>query len=179
VKIHRWVVVLLLSALPPGMAAAQVQCEAHPLPASAPSDAGWLALGVVAEAAAKPGTQPAMVGLEAAVRNEDPGNRQVKIAASAVFKNRADGAPDPGLLMNANSIAYWVTGQPGTGFERGLVFAPHSLVAGKAVPAAIDLSALTDEEIEQVDLIRIRKDVALRYDPRLRQLVLQVAPVPL
>ena len=93
------------------------------------------------------------------------------------MKNRADGAADPGQPMNANSIAYRVSAQTGTGFERGLVFDAHSLVRPAGRPAAIDLSEIPDEAIGEIDLIRIRKDVSLRYDPATRQLVLHVAPV--
>ena len=42
--------------------------------------------------------------------------------------------------------------------------------------AVVDLSDLPDDQIGQVDLIRIRKDVALRYDPATKQLVLHVDP---
>ena len=78
--------------------------------------------------------------------------------------------------MNANSIAYWVTAQPGTGFERGLVFDGTSLARCPGRAAAIDLSDVPDDQMGQIDLIRIRKDVSLRYDPATRQLVLHVAP---
>jgi hypothetical protein len=43
-------------------------------------------------------------------------------------------------------------------------------------PAAIDLSDIPDDEIAGVDLIRIRKDVTLRYDPVTRTLVLHTGP---
>jgi hypothetical protein len=134
------------------------------------------AFGVASEAWAQPGSRSILVGLESAVINEEPSNVYPKIANNAVMKNRADGGVDPGAPLNANSIAYWVTAQPGTGFERGLVFDRQSLVAAGARPAAIDLSDLSDEQIGQVDLIRIRKDVALRYDPATKSLVLHVGP---
>ena len=53
-------------------------------------------------------------------------------------------------------------------FDRG------SLVKASGRPAAIDLSAIPDDAIGDVDLIRIRSDVSLRYDPATRQLVLHV-----
>jgi hypothetical protein len=134
------------------------------------------AFGAATEAWALPGSRSILVGLEAAVINEEPANPYPKVANNAVMKNRADGAPDPGQPMNASSIAYWVSAQPGTGFERGLVFDAHSLVQPGGRPAAIDLSDLPDEVIAGIDLIRIRKDVALRYDPATRQLVLHVTP---
>jgi hypothetical protein len=132
------------------------------------------AFGAATEAWAVRGSRSILVGLEAAVINEEPTNLFPKVANNAVMKNRADGAADPGQAMNANSIAYWVSAQPGTGFERGLVFDAHSLARTGGRPAAIDLSDLPDEAIGEIDLIRIRKDVALRYDPATRQLVLHV-----
>lgn len=134
------------------------------------------AFGVASEAWALPGSRSILVGLEAAIINEEPTNLYPKIAINAVMKNRADGGSDPGDPMNVNSIAYWISAQPGTGFERGLVFDRDSLVATKGRPAAIDLSDIPDDRIGQIDLIRIRKDVSLRYDPVSRQLVLYVAP---
>jgi hypothetical protein len=132
------------------------------------------AFGVAAEAWALPGSRSTLVGVESAVINEEPSNMDMKVASNSVFKNRADGAPDPGEPMNVRSIAYWVTAQPGTGFERGLVFGRGSLAATTQRPAVIDVSDLTDAEIAQVDLIRIRRDVVLRYDPATRGLVLVV-----
>lgn len=134
------------------------------------------AFGIASEAWARPGARSLLVGVEAAVINEEPGNAYPKIASNAVIKNRSDGAPQVDVPMNANSIAYWVSAQTGTGFERGLVFDRHSLLAVGERPAAIDLSDLPDDVIGTIDLIRIRKDVALRYDPVTRQLVLHVEP---
>jgi hypothetical protein len=133
------------------------------------------AFGAATEAWALPGSRSALVGLESAVINEEPGNLYPKIANNVVMKNRADDGVDPGLPMNANSIAYWITAQPGTGFERGLVFHTYSLAMAGGRPAAIDLSDIPDDQIGEIDLIRIRKDVSLRYDPATRQLVLHVA----
>ena len=53
-------------------------------------------------------------------------------------------------------------------------------VAGGSVGArgqftvAIDLSDLSDEQIEPIDLIRIRKNVSLRYVARSHSLVLHI-----
>ena len=134
------------------------------------------AFGIASEAWARPGARSLLIGVEAAVINEEPANAYPKIASNAVIKNRPDGAPQVDVPMNANSIAYWVSAQPGTGFERGLAFDRHSLLAVGKRPAAIDLSDLPDDVIGTIDLIRIRKDVALRYDPATRQLVLHVEP---
>jgi len=130
------------------------------------------AFGAATEAWALPGSRSILVGIEAAVINEEPSNAYPKIANNAVMKNRADGAPDPGQPMNANSVAYWVTAQPGTGFERGLVFDAVSLRRAGGRAAAIDLSDIPDDEIGSIDLIRIRKNVTLRYDVLSGQLVL-------
>jgi hypothetical protein len=134
------------------------------------------AFGAAAEAWALPGSRSILIGVEAAVINEEPANRYPKIAHSAVMKNRADGGADPGAPLNASSVAYWVSAQPGTGFERGLVFDRDALAQAGGRPAAIDLSDIPDDRIGQVDLIRIRKGVSLRYDPASRSLVLYVEP---
>ena len=80
------------------------------------------AFGLASEAWALPGSRSILVGIESAVINEEPTNAYPKIAVNAVMKNRADDGVDPGAASNANSIAFWVSAQPGTGFERGLVF---------------------------------------------------------
>jgi hypothetical protein len=134
------------------------------------------AFGAATEAWALPGSRSLLIGVEAAVINEEPANQYPKIALSAVMKNRADGGVDPGAPLNASSIAYWVSAQPGTGFERGLVFDRDSLAKPGSRPAAIDLSDIPDDKIGQIDLIRIRKGVSLRYDPASRSLVLYVEP---
>jgi hypothetical protein len=134
------------------------------------------AFGVASEAIALAGSRSILVGAENTVANMEPTNVYPKIANNAVFKNRFDGAVDPGVPMNANSIAYWITAQPGTGFERGLVFDRDALLATAGRPAAIDLSDIPDDRIGQIDLIRIRKDVSLRFDPATRQLVLHEGP---
>jgi len=128
------------------------------------------AFGVASEAWALPGSRSTLVGVEAAVINEEITNQQFKVATNLVFKNRADGGPQPDSPMNRNSIALWVTAQPGTGFERGIVFGAGSLHDTKQRPTVLDLSDLSDEDIARVDLIRLRKDVVLRYDPASRAL---------
>jgi hypothetical protein len=134
------------------------------------------AFGLASEAWALPGSRSILVGIESAVVNEEPANAYPKIAVNAVMKNRADGRKDPGAPQNANSVAFWISAQSGTGFERGLVFDQHALAMPAGRPAAIDLSDIPDDQIGQIDLVRIRKDVSLRYDPASRQLVLHVAP---
>jgi hypothetical protein len=132
------------------------------------------AFGAATEAWATLGSRSILIGLESAVINEEPTNDKPKIANNAVFKNRADGMAAPASPMNAASIAYWITAQPGTGFERGLVFGQGSLLAEHDRPIAIDLSGFSDDEIESIDLIRIRKNVALRYVIKDHSLVVHV-----
>lgn len=134
------------------------------------------ALGAVTQVWAMPGSNSILVGMESAVANEEPTNPYPKIAFNAVMKNRPDGGVAPSAPLNAHSIAYWVSAQSGTGFERGLVFDRDSLAAAGKRPAVIDLSELPDAQIGEVDLIRIRKDVSLRYDPVRRELVLHRDP---
>ena len=134
------------------------------------------AIGAVTQVWGLPGSRSLLVGFESGVVNEEASNPHPKIAFNAVYKNRSDLGKSPGAPYNAHSIAYWVSAQPGTGFERGLVFDRDSLAAVGKRAAVVDLSELPDDQIGQVDLIRIRKDVALRYDPVARQLVLHVDP---
>src|SRR5207253_4493486 len=78
--------------------------------------------------------------------------------------------PDP---ANLGSQALRIESQPDTGFERGVVFAPTALHASRALefPVAIDLSEISDGQIGSIEIIRIRKDVSVRYDPVARTLV--------
>ena len=139
-----------------------------------------IAFGIATEAWAEPGSRSMLTGIEATTINREPDNPYRKISMWSTFKNRADtdyyNVPaDP---MNINSQALRIESQIGTGFERGVVFAPISLHASPTMarPAAIDLSELADTQIGEVDLIRIRTDVSLRYDPQTRELYLYHAP---
>ena len=132
------------------------------------------AFGAATEAWALPGSRSILVGIESAVINQEPSNDRPKVASSAVFKNRPDGEPQDGPALNRESIAYWVSAQPGTGFERGLVFHRDSLLSERGRPVAIDLSDIPDDAIEGIDLIRIRQNVTLRYVAASRALVLHI-----
>ena len=137
----------------------------------AAADAGvhQLVFGAATEAWAMAGSLSMLTGLEASVINLEPGNEYRKIGLWSTFKNRPDSAYDtpPPAPANTDTQALRVESQPGTGFERGIVFAPHSLYPSARLPrpAVIDLSELSDEDVAAVDLIRIRANVALRYDP--------------
>ena len=125
------------------------------------------AFGIATEAWALPGSKAAIVGLEATAINMEPSNPQHKIALWATFKTRQDWAwsdvpADPG---NANSQALRIESQPGTGFARGIVFAPISLhaTAAQERPVAIDFSETT---LEGVDLMRFPDGCTMIYRGR-------------
>lgn len=135
-----------------------------------------IAFGIATEAWAEPGSYSMLTGIEATTINREPDNPHRKISMWSTFKNRADTEiwNPPADPMNLNSQALRVESQIGTGFERGITFAEHSLHPSRAMerPAAIDLSEISDAQIGEIDLIRIRADVSLRYDPASRQLYL-------
>jgi len=131
--------------------------------------------GIATEAWAEKGSFAMLTGIEATTINREPDNPWRKISLWSTFKNRPDneyGSPplDP---ANMGSQALRIESQPSTGFERGVVFAPTALHASRALefPVAIDLSEMSDAEIGSIDIIRIRKDVSVRYDPVARSLV--------
>ena len=131
--------------------------------------------GLATEAWAEQGSFAMLTGLEATTINREPDNPWRKISLWSTFKNRPDTEyasppPDP---ANMGSQALRIESQPGTGFERGIVFAPTALHWSRAFehPVAIDLSEIGDDQIGTVDIVRIRKDLALRYDPVTRMLV--------
>src|SRR5205814_2751700 len=125
--------------------------------------------GLATEAWAEQGSFSMLTGLEATTINREPDNPWRKISLWSTFKNRPDTeyASPPLDPANMGSQALRIESQPGTGFERGIVFAPTALHGSRVLerPMAIDLSEISDEEIGSVDIIRIRKDVSVRYDP--------------
>jgi len=127
-----------------------------------------IAFGIATEAWAQPGSVSRLVGIEASTINREPANAQRKIGAWLTFKNRPDylywsPPPDP---MNENSQALRIEGETGTGWSRGIVFAPTALRASRdrARPAAIDLSELAN--LEGVDVIKFPDGCALVYAGR-------------
>src|SRR5438105_12694042 len=84
-----------------------------------------VAFGIATEAWAEQGSFSMLTGIEATTINREPDNPWRKISIWSTFKNRPDieyfSAPtDP---ANMGSQALRVESQPGTGFERGIVFA--------------------------------------------------------
>jgi hypothetical protein len=131
--------------------------------------------GIATEAWAEQGSFAMLTGLEATTINREPDNPWRKISLWSTFKNRPDTEytsplPDP---ANMGSQALRIESQPGTGFERGVVFAPTALHPSRMLqfPVAIDLSEISDAQIGSIEIIRIRKDVSVRYDPLARKLV--------
>ena len=125
--------------------------------------------GMAIEAWAEQGSFSMLTGIEATTINREPDNPWRKISLWSTFKNRPDTdyfspLPDP---ANMGSQALRIESQPGTGFERGIVFAPIALHRSRTLerPVAIDFSEISDDEIGSVDIIRVRKDVSVRYDP--------------
>jgi hypothetical protein len=125
--------------------------------------------GVATEAWAEQGSFSMLTGIEATTINREPDNPWRKISIWSTFKNRPDTEyfSSPADPANMGSQALRVESQPGTGFERGIVFAPTALHRSRALerPVAIDLSEISDEEIGGIDIIRIRNDLFVRYDP--------------
>ena len=131
--------------------------------------------GVATEAWAEQGSFSMLTGLEATTINREPDNPWRKISMWSTFKNRPDTEyfSPPSDPANMGSQAFRIESQPGTGFERGVVFAPTALHPSRILqfPVAIDLSEIGDEQIGSIDIIRIRRDFSLRYDPVTRTLV--------
>jgi hypothetical protein len=135
-----------------------------------------VAFGIATEAWAEQGSFSMLTGIEATTINREPDNPWRKISMWSTFKNRPDTEyfsppPDP---ANIGSQGLRIESQPGTGFERGIVFALTALHPSRALarPVAIDLSEISDEQIGNIDLIRIRKGISVRYDPIARAFVL-------
>jgi len=135
-----------------------------------------IAFGIATEAWALAGSLSPLTGLEASTINLEPNNAYRKISLWSTFKNRPDTEywNPPADAMNVGTQALRIESQIGTGFERGIVFDATALHRSRTMarPAALDFSELSDDDISQVDLIRIRKDVTLRYDVSARALVL-------
>src|SRR5206468_8183871 len=85
--------------------------------------------GVATEAWAEQGSFSMLTGLEATTINREPDNPWRKISMWSTFKNRPDSEYFSPLSDPANmgSQALRIESQPGTGFERGVVFAPAAL----------------------------------------------------
>jgi hypothetical protein len=117
-----------------------------------------IAFGIATEAWAEQGSHSMLTGIEASVINREPSNPWRKIAMWSTFKNRPDteyfqSSSDP---MNLDSQALRVQSQPGTGFERGFVFAEESLAASRneRYPIVVDFSEVPLEKLAGWVLVR-------------------------
>jgi hypothetical protein len=135
--------------------------------ASNHSGVNQVAFGIATEAWADFGSYSMLTGLEATAINREPNNPWRKVSLWATFKNRPDteyNSP-PVDSANMNSQALRIESQPGTGFERGVVYAQASLHGSRNVarPVAIDFSEMDEAAVEGVDLIRFPDGCSLIY----------------
>jgi len=126
-----------------------------------------VAFGIATEAWAAAGSFSMLTGLEATTINLEPENPWRKISLWSTFKNRPDTLyylppVDP---ANMDSQALRIESQPGTGFERGIVFAEVSMHASRklARPAAIDFAEMSEPAVEGIDVMRFPDGCAVVY----------------
>jgi len=117
-----------------------------------------IVFGIATEAWAEQGSVSRLVGIEATTINREPRNWVRKIAMWATFKNRpdVDYFSPPADAANMDSQALRIESQPGTGFERGLVFAAESLRASRVGEAVV-------VDFREVGLERMKGWVLVRY----------------
>ena len=123
--------------------------------------------GIATEAWAFPGSVSPLFGIEATTINMEPTNMLPKASFYATFKNRPDTRLEypPVDAMNANSQALRIEAQPGTGYERGIVFGPISMHASTklARPIAVDFSEMDEAAVEGIDVMRFPDGCSLVY----------------
>jgi hypothetical protein len=131
------------------------------------SGVNQVAFGIATEAGADFGSFSAVTGIEATAVNREPNNPWQKVSMWATFKNRPDTQymmppPDP---ANMNAQALRIESQPGTGYERGIVFAPISMHASRnlARPVAIDFAEMDEAGVEGVDIMRFPDGCSVVY----------------
>jgi hypothetical protein len=126
-----------------------------------------IAFGIATEAWADFGSFSMLTGIEATAINREPDNPWRKIGMWSTFKNRPDTEyfsppPDP---ANMNAQALRIESQPGTGFERGIVFAQISLHVSRKVarPVAIDFAEMDEAAVEGIDVMRFPDGCSVVY----------------
>jgi hypothetical protein len=126
-----------------------------------------IVFGIATEAWSLPGSRSMLTGLEATAINMEPDNPYRKIAFWSTFKTRPDTRYDevPADPANMNAQALRIESQPGTGFERGITFARHSLHASRneARPIVLDLREVPVDEVAGWDLVAFADGCRLRY----------------
>jgi hypothetical protein len=125
------------------------------------------AFGIATEAWAEPGSFSMLTGIEATVVNLEPDNPWRKISFWSTFKNRPDteNFTVPTDPMNMGTQALRIESQQGTGYERGVVFAPISLHKSRNLvrPVAIDFAEVPLADLQAVDIMRFPDGCALVY----------------
>jgi hypothetical protein len=123
--------------------------------------------GIATEAGADFGSFSAVTGIEATAVNREANNPWRKISLWSTFKNRPDTeySMPPVDPANMDSQALRIESQPGTGFERGVVFAEISLHASRnlARPVAIDFEEMDEAAIEGIDVMRFPDGCSVVY----------------
>jgi hypothetical protein len=131
------------------------------------SGVNQVAFGIATEAGADFGSFSALTGIEATAVNREANNPWRKISIWSTFKNRPDTeyAMPPVDPANMDSQALRIESQPGTGFERGIVFAEISMHASRnlARPVAIDFAEMDEAAIEGVDVMRFPDGCSVVY----------------
>lgn len=129
-----------------------------------------IVFGIATEAWALPGSLSMLTGLEATTINMTPDNPWRKIALWATYKTRHDGLyyDVPRDPSNMNAQALRIESQPGTGFDRGVVLAEHSLHASRLEPRPVllDLREVPAGVLATWDLIAFPDGCRLRYAGR-------------
>jgi hypothetical protein len=137
------------------------------LNAYATRNSNQIVFGIATEAWALPGSQSMLTGIEATTINMEPENPWRKISFWSTFKTRPDTkyGEVPADPANLNAQALRIESQPGTGFERGIVLARHSLHASRneARPIFLDLREVGVEQVAGWDLVAFADGCRLRY----------------
>jgi hypothetical protein len=126
-----------------------------------------IVFGIATEAWAHPGSYSMLTGLEATTINMEPNNPYRKISFWSTFKTRPDFAYNevPVDPANLNAQALRIESQPGTGFERGITLAKHSLHPSRNEPRPIlvDLREVPAETLATWDLFAFPDGCRMRY----------------
>jgi hypothetical protein len=126
-----------------------------------------IVFGIATEAGADFGSHSAITGIEATAVNRERNNRARKISMWSTFKNRPDTeySLPPVDPANMNTQALRIESQPGTGFERGIVFANVSLYASRTLarPVAIDFAEMDQAALESIDVMRFPDGCSVVY----------------
>jgi len=126
-----------------------------------------IVFGIATEAWAAPGSHSVLTGIESTAINMEPANPWQKVSFFATYKTRPDAGYDdiPSDPGNINAQALRIQSQPGTGFDRGIVLAEHSLHASRNEPRPIliDLREVPSATLATWELFAFPDGCRLRY----------------